>query len=105
MSRARQRNADLRVAHLALRHRGDPPQRFGKDFRLLRAGDEVAPREDEASASGGGVCAQAQRCCEAIGAPPDACNNFGRIGVPDSVCSSALDGYKQAASAQGKSCD
>jgi hypothetical protein len=71
----------------------------GSSFASTSAGG------DEASASGGGVCAQAQRCCEAIGAPPDACNNFGRIGVPDSVCSSALDGYKQAASAQGKSCD
>jgi hypothetical protein len=61
---------------------------------------------DGASASGGaGVCARAQRCCEAIGGPPDACKNFGRVGMPDSACSSALDGYKQAASMQGKSCD
>jgi hypothetical protein len=53
---------------------------------------------------GDGLCAQAARCCVAIGGPASACGNYGRIGVPETACQTALDGYKQAATAQGKSC-
>jgi len=53
---------------------------------------------------GSGVCAQAARCCETIGGPATACANYGRVGVPDSACQTALEGYKSAAQAQGKSC-
>lgn len=55
--------------------------------------------------NGSEVCTQAARCCEAIGGPAAACQNYGRVGVPDSACRTALDGYRSAASAQGKSCD
>jgi hypothetical protein len=61
--------------------------------------------EGSSAAAGGGACAKAAACCETIGGPPAACANFRRAGMPDSACSSALDGYKQAASAQGKTCD
>ena len=53
---------------------------------------------------GSGVCAQAARCCETIGGPATACANYGRVGVPDSACQTALEGYKSAAQAQGKTC-
>lgn len=53
---------------------------------------------------GSGVCAQAARCCQTIGGPAAACENYGRVGVPDSACQTALEGYKTAAQAQGKSC-
>lgn len=56
------------------------------------------------ASEGSGVCAQAARCCEAIGGPATACQNYGRVGVPDSACQTALDGYKTAAQAQGKTC-
>ena len=72
---------------------------FGSSSSTSGSGDGAS-----ATASGG-VCEHAQRCCELIGGPPDACKNFGRVGVPDSACTTALNGYKQAASAQGKSCD
>lgn len=57
-----------------------------------------------AGSSGSEVCARAARCCEAIGGPASACQNYGRVGVPDSACQTALEGYQSAASAQGKSC-
>lgn len=75
------------------------------DFGPASASASTDGDEASASAGGGGVCEQAQRCCELIGGPADACKNFGRVGVPDSACTTALNGYKQAASAQGKSCD
>ncbi|HEY6725155.1 MAG TPA: hypothetical protein VI197_14070 [Polyangiaceae bacterium] len=53
---------------------------------------------------GSGVCAQAARCCQTIGGPAAACENYGRVGVPDSACQTALEGYKTAAQAQGKTC-
>lgn len=77
-------------------------------INVLDLGSSASASEggNEASASAsGGVCEQARRCCELIGGPPDACKNFGRVGVPDSACATALNGYKQAASAQGKSCE
>ncbi len=54
--------------------------------------------------AGDSVCARAARCCEAIGGPPDACKNHAKMGVPDSACEMALDGYERAAKAQGKTC-
>jgi len=54
---------------------------------------------------GSGVCAQAARCCQTIGGPAAACENYGRVGVPDSACQTALEGYKTAAQAQGKTCE
>jgi hypothetical protein len=59
----------------------------------------------DSTASGSGACARAARCCETIGGPAAACKNYGRVGVPESACQTALDGYQTAASAQGKSCN
>lgn len=55
--------------------------------------------------SGDGVCAQAARCCETIGGPAEACKNYGRVAVPETACRQALEGYRTAASSQGKSCE
>lgn len=63
--------------------------------------DEEKPKKKK-----GGVCAQAAACCKVVGqgAAASACDNFDK-GMPVEGCRSALDGYKKAAKALGKSCD
>ncbi|MGD0524630.1 MAG: hypothetical protein ABSE49_05785 [Polyangiaceae bacterium] len=59
------------------------------------------------ASEGSGVCAQAVRCCEvaAANSPSKAnCKNLGKLGVPDSACQQSLDGFRQSAKAQGRSC-
>jgi hypothetical protein len=53
------------------------------------------------------VCGQAIACCQVISSGSDAadsCKNLGKIGVPEQACQSSLDGFRQAAQAQGRSC-
>jgi hypothetical protein len=74
---------------------------LGASNVALASGDEPGSEVSEST----GVCSQAARCCETIGAPATACKNFEKAGMPDSACKSALDGYTKAAAAQGKTCN
>jgi len=51
----------------------------------------------------GGYCAAAARCCKVVGNGNSACDNF-EDGMPVEGCKQALESYKKAAKAMGKSC-
>lgn len=61
--------------------------------------------------STGGVCGKAAACCQKIvdksgaGANADTCKNLKKVGVPDSACQTALDGFKKSAEALKITCD
>ncbi len=50
------------------------------------------------------LCAQAAKCCRKAMPDPSACDALEKAG-DESSCRSALDGFKQAAKAQGLSCE
>lgn len=58
-----------------------------------------------------GVCGEAVACCEKVAeksgntASKENCKNLKKVGVPDSVCKTSLDGFKKSAEAQGITCD
>lgn len=49
------------------------------------------------------VCEQAKRCCKVIGGENAGCDNYSKM--PVEGCRMSLDGFKQSAKAQNKSCD
>ncbi|MBL9022544.1 MAG: hypothetical protein JNL21_10090 [Myxococcales bacterium] len=81
---------------------------FGGSSSKSSSDDDESASDDEEKPKKkkGGVCSQAAACCKVIGqgTAASACDNFEK-GMPVSGCRQALDGYKQAAKAMGKSCD
>jgi hypothetical protein len=66
------------------------------DFSAIGLGGSDAPK--------GGWCAAAVDCCKAISGPASlACENY-KDGMPVEGCKMAYRGYKDSATAQGKSC-
>ncbi len=65
----------------------------------------------DTDASSGGICGKAAACCEKVtkatpaGAAADTCKNLKKIGVPDQVCQTAYDSFKQSAEGLKISCE
>lgn len=52
---------------------------------------------------GSSVCEQAKKCCKVISGENAGCDNYAKM--PEEGCRMSLDGFKQSAKAQNKSCD
>lgn len=52
---------------------------------------------------GSSVCEQAKKCCKVIGGENAGCDNYSKM--PEEGCRISLDGFKQSAKAQNKTCE